>query len=76
MDLTFFESQLYFITRLQGEHHIGEDSSFCDIEETRNQANEEPDITKNSDVRGLGKDINKCDPRDGRDLSHLNDKNS
>jgi len=28
MDLTFFESQLYFTTHLQGEYHLGEDSFF------------------------------------------------
>ena len=76
MDLTFFESQLYFTTHLQGEYHVGEDSFFCDIEETRYQANDEPNITINTDVIDVGEDIDKCDRRDDKDQSDMNDKNS
>ena len=76
MDLTFFESQLYFTTHLQGEYHVGEDSFFCDIEEIRYQEKNEPNITINTDGIDVGEDIDKCDPRDDKDQSNLNNKNS
>lgn len=44
--------------------------------ETRYQANDEPNITVNNNVRDVGKDIDKCHPRDDKDQSDLNDKNS
>ncbi|PHT64482.1 hypothetical protein T459_31636 [Capsicum annuum] len=82
MDLNLFESQLYFTTHLQGEHHV-EYSLFRDIEENGHQTNKELGIKINTDVRDLGEDMNKCnlndekgsDLRDDRDLNDLNDKN-
>ena len=49
---------------------------FFYIEETRYQANDEPNITINTDVIDVGEDIDKCDRRDDKDQSDMNDKNS
>ncbi|XP_070057489.1 uncharacterized protein [Nicotiana tomentosiformis] len=67
----------------KGEYHASEDSSFWDIGETRHLTDKGLDFTINTNVRDLGENINKCDPRDGKnydsrdegDLIDLNDKN-